>query len=89
MYITTSDNAMLLLKLFNEAQQNISSEDIKAKVKEIYWNENFSDEKKIRKIQAEMDKAQRRGFWIGVASGASAVVGGFLLAESFKKFFKE
>lgn len=42
MDITTSANrTILLLKLFNTAQQNIPSEDIKAKVKEIYRNKIF------------------------------------------------
>ena len=86
MYMSNSDRAILLLKLYNEAQQNISSEDIKAKVREIYMNKNFSDEEKIRKIQAKIDKAERRGFWKGIIPGFVAGAG---VAAALLKKFKE
>ena len=86
MDITTSasSNAKLLLELFNAAQKNITSENIKAKVKEIYYNKNFSDEEKIRKIQAKIDAAGRKNFWVGATLGLGAGVAALLTA-----FFKE
>lgn len=60
----SADNreAELLRKLLNLVEQNISCEDIKAEVGEIYRNKNFSDEEKIRKIQAKIDEAKKKGF---------------------------
>ena len=83
MNITTSDSAINLLKLlFNAAQQNISSEDIKAKVRVIYRNKSFSDEEKIREIQAKINEAIKKGFWVGATLVLSVAA---LLTAYFKK----
>ena len=66
--------------VFKQVNENISAEEIKEEVADIYNSKEFSDEEKLRRILPKIDKAKKSGFWQGVGV---ALLGGLVIWKLF------